>query len=219
MNIKATVNKASLFHEKYIFFDFDGVIKESVAVKTGAFVSLFHMFGGDIAIRIKQHHEENGGISRYEKIPLYLGWAGQETSSCEVNKYLYKFSKLVKQEVIQSNWVPGILSYLEKQSESKTFFVITATPQEEIEEIINVLEIKKYFEEIIGAPIKKTFAVKEVLDKYLIDVDNAVMVGDSSTDYDAAIMNNIKFILRKTKLNQRLQKKLQCKMITDFNNG
>ena len=137
----------------------------------------------------------------------------------KLNKYLYKFSKLVKQEVIQSNWVPGILSYLEKQSESKTFFVITATPQEEIEEIINALEIKKYFEEIIGAPIKKTFAVKEVLDKYLIDVDNAVMVGDSSTDYDAAIMNNIKFILRKTKLNQRLQKKLQCKMITDFNNG
>ena len=39
MNIKTTVNQASLFHEKYIFFDFDGVIKESVAVKTGAFVS------------------------------------------------------------------------------------------------------------------------------------------------------------------------------------
>jgi phosphoglycolate phosphatase-like HAD superfamily hydrolase len=32
------------------------------------------------------------------------------------------------------------------------------------------------------------------------------MIGDSSADYDAAINNNISFLLRKTSLNKFLQK-------------
>jgi phosphoglycolate phosphatase-like HAD superfamily hydrolase len=217
MNTKITDNQISLFEEKYIFLDFDGVIKDSVEVKTDAFLKLFSIFGEKITKKVKIHHEENGGISRYDKIPLYLEWAGEKVSSDEVTNYSDEFSKLVKQEVVQSKWVPGILSFLQKQSESKVFFIVTATPQEEIEEVVMALELKKYFKEIIGAPTTKIVAIKEILEKYAIATQNAIMVGDSITDYNAAIKNNIKFMLRKTKLNKIIQKQLQCQMIIDFN--
>ena len=55
-----------------IFWDFDGVIKESVSVKTDAYVELFSLYGSDICKQVRKHHLANGGMSRYDKIPLYL---------------------------------------------------------------------------------------------------------------------------------------------------
>jgi len=217
MNTIITDNQPPLFDEKYIFLDFDGVIKESVEVKTDAFVKLFSVFGDKIAAKVKIHHEENGGVSRYDKIPLYLTWAGESVNRDAITEYSDKFSELVKQSVIQSKWVPGIVSYLENQSESKVFFIVTATPQDEINEIVSALEIKKYFKEIVGTPITKKKAIKQILEKYVIDCQRSIMVGDAITDYDAAIKNHIRFVLRKTRLNLKLQKQLQCQMIIDFN--
>ena len=55
-----------------------------------------------------------------------------------------------------------------------------------------------------------------LLNRYNIDLNQAVMVGDSSSDYDAAKQNLISFILRKTKFNKNLQERLNCKIIEDF---
>ena len=56
-----------------IFWDFDGVIKDSVQIKSKAFGNLFAQFGNIISKRVIEHHESNGGMSRFEKIPIYLG--------------------------------------------------------------------------------------------------------------------------------------------------
>ena len=58
--------------KKYIFWDFDGVIKESVEVKSDAFENLFKSFGDEVAKKVRNHHEENGGVSRFDKLPLYV---------------------------------------------------------------------------------------------------------------------------------------------------
>ena len=52
-------------------FDFDGVITESVQIKTDAFVALYSNYGTDIVQKVVKHHETNGGMSRYKKIKLY----------------------------------------------------------------------------------------------------------------------------------------------------
>ena len=59
---------------KVVFWDFDGVIKDSVGVKSDAFESIFLPFGRDVAAKVREHHEKNGGVSRHKKIPLYLAW-------------------------------------------------------------------------------------------------------------------------------------------------
>ena len=40
-----------------IFWDFDGVIKESVGVKSDAYEKLFLPFGEGVAKKIRRHHE------------------------------------------------------------------------------------------------------------------------------------------------------------------
>mgnify|MGYP006077874289 FL=1 len=50
---------------KAIIFDYDGVIAESVNVKTEAFAELYKPYGTDIVQKVIKHHEANGGVSRF----------------------------------------------------------------------------------------------------------------------------------------------------------
>ena len=138
-----------------IFWDFDGVIKDSVSVKSDAFELLFLPFGDKVAKKVKKHHEENGGMSRYDKLPIYLNWAGEDSSKELICKFEQKFSQLVKNQVIKSPWVVGVLEYLQIYYKKQFFFVVTATPQKEIEDILEQLQISCYFKQVIGSPTKK----------------------------------------------------------------
>lgn len=201
---------------KIIFWDFDGVIKESVSVKSDAFEKLFQPFGIEIAKKVKRHHEKNGGMSRYKKLPIYLDWAGKESSESLVSEYEKKFSDLVINEVINSPWVSGVLEYLKIHANKQKFFIVTATPHQEILLILKELQIKELFEEVIGSPISKQVAISQLINKYSISTDEAIMIGDSSNDYYAAIENEVQFILRKTEFNKNLQKQLKCRTINNF---
>jgi len=199
-----------------IFLDFDGVIKDSVEVKSDAFEKLFVSFGSNFAKRVRKHHEINGGMSRFEKLDIYLNWSGQTITQELLDDHLAKFSKLVKQKVIDSDWVPGIIEYFSKLYEKPTLYLVTATPQPEIEEILLKLKIRHFFREVVGAPIKKKDAIKKLLKKFFIKPDNSLMVGDSFSDYNAAKQNNVPFVLRRTNLNKDLQNRLDCRMIDNF---
>ena len=201
---------------KIIFWDFDGVIKESVSVKSDAFEKLFQPFGIEIAKKVKRHHEKNGGMSRYKKLPIYLDWAGKESSESLVSEYEKKFSDLVINEVINSPWVSGVLEYLKIHANKQKFFIVTATPHQEILIILKELQIKELFEEVIGSPISKQVAISQLINKYSVSTDEAIMIGDSSNDYYAAIENEVQFILRKTEFNKNLQKQLKCRTINNF---
>ena len=201
---------------KYMFFDFDGVIKDSIQVKSDAFATLFSSFGNEIEQRVREHHEDHGGMSRYDKIPLYLEWAKQEATQAMVKNYCDQFSNLVTQAVIDSPWVHGVQNFLCQHSTEKSFFLLTATPQEEIEEILSALQIMGCFRGVFGAPINKADAMGDIIKRYTIDIEEAIMIGDSKSDYFAAREHGVDFILRKTRHNAELQSVLECQMIEDF---
>jgi beta-phosphoglucomutase-like phosphatase (HAD superfamily) len=95
-----------------ILWDFDGVIKDSVEVKSLAFEELFKPYGEKVVRKIVAHHESHGGMSRFEKIPLYLSWAGVKISSDLVRIFCNRFSQLVSGSVVESPWMPGVYEYL-----------------------------------------------------------------------------------------------------------
>jgi phosphoglycolate phosphatase-like HAD superfamily hydrolase len=198
-----------LKNSEAIFWDFDGVVKDSVEVKSEAFEYLFLPFGKMVAEKIRGHHEKNSGISRFEKLPIYLKWSGQEPSVKLVNEYAKKFSLLVVEKVIDSKWVPGVLKYIENNYNRQHFFLVTATPQNEINGIISKLNIKHFFKETIGSPIKKDNSIRYIMEKYSLSSENSIMIGDSRSDYNAAKINKIQFILRSTNLNKKLQEELK----------
>ena len=122
---------------RLVFWDFDGVIKRSTEVKTQAFVQLFRPFGRAVAERVRAHHLENGGLSRFEKIPHYLEWAGQQATPERIEDYCQRFATLVRQAVIDAEWVPGAERLLRTNPFGQIFILVTATPLAEIEEILN----------------------------------------------------------------------------------
>jgi|SaaInlStandDraft_7_1057024.scaffolds.fasta_scaffold10717_4 phosphoglycolate phosphatase-like HAD superfamily hydrolase len=207
-----------LSSQRYVFWDFDGVIKDSVEVKSAAFEKLFASFGRDVVKKVRSHHEANGGMSRFDKLPIYIKWSGQPVSQALIDEYSQRFSVLVKQHVIESEWVPGVVDYLYDNFKNQVFFLVTATPQSEIEEILDTLKINHLFRKVIGAPTRKGVAIKLLLTEYLISIKETVMIGDSNSDCEAARVNNVPFILRRTNLNKILQEKVSCPMIDDFSN-
>ena len=112
-----------LSSQRYVFWDFDGVIKDSVEVKSAAFEKLFASFGRDVVKKVRSHHEANGGMSRFDKLPIYIKWSGQPVSQALIDEYSQRFSVLVKQHVIESEWVPGVVDYLYDNFKNQVFFL------------------------------------------------------------------------------------------------
>jgi phosphoglycolate phosphatase-like HAD superfamily hydrolase len=193
--------------KQVVFWDFDGVIKDSVVVKSRGYEKLFLPYGREVVSRVNKHHEDHGGISRYKKIPLYLSWAGELASPHQVQAFCDRFSKLVQQAVIDSPWVPGVQEYLRANCVQQCFILITATPQEEIEKILNMLNIACCFREVHGAPKTKATVVNDVLKRLNFASEQALVIGDSGADLEAAEDNNVAFLLRCTQQNHNLQEK------------
>lgn len=199
-SIEALVRSKTL-----VFWDFDGVIKESLDVKARAFETLFLPYGADIAARVRNHHESNGGLSRFIKIPLYLNWAGLPTSEVEVERFCVRFSELALQGVIDSPWVGGVHDYIERYHEQQYFVLLTATPKEEIKMIIDRLGIDPCFREVFGAPTDKSEAIAGIVRRRDGDRESMLVIGDSEHDMKAARDNGIPFLLRSTPYNASLQ--------------
>ena len=203
---------------KLIIWDFDGVIKDSVLIKSNGFEKLFEPYGLKIVNKVKKHHKENEGISRYVKIPLYLSWISKDMSKKNIKIFYNKYSEIVFDKVIKSPWVPGVKVFLEKNPYNQIFVLISATPENELKKIISKLKINKCFKAIYGSPKIKLNQIKKILKKFNISSKDTLMIGDTISDYNAAKSNNINFIFRKTEFNGKLIKEYNEKFIQNFNN-
>jgi len=201
-----------------VFWDFDGVIKDSVAAKSDGFEQLFLRYGKEVASRVRQHHEAHSGVSRYEKMPIYLNWVGEPVTGARIQEFCDRFSKLVLQAVIDSPWVPGVREYLQKHHLLQRFVLLTATPQEEINRILHLLDIAHCFVQISGAPAHKVTAIAQILRRLQCAAEDALMIGDSASDLYAAEANSVAFLLRRTTINQGLQKQYAGAMFEDLAN-
>lgn len=196
-----------------MFWDFDGVIKETVSLKGEAFAELFKDHGQELVTKIRKHHASHGGVSRLEKIPLYLGWAGLAQDSENIRLFCERYSEMVLKKVIEAPWVPGAKEFLRHNPFQQKFYLVTATPQPEIEAILAALGLGLIFAEVLGAPVKKADAIRKVLAVSQIQKEKCLFIGDSLSDKQAAAAVNIPFLFRKNKSNKF---DLQKNIIRDF---
>lgn len=203
---------------KLVFWDFDGVIKDSVGVKTDAFVQLFRPYGVEVADRVRAHHEANGGVSRFEKFPLYLEWAGESVTKEKVDGCCRRFYELVLHGVIDAPWVPGVEAILRDNLRQQEFVLVTATPQAEIEEILAAINLRACFSEVFGAPTSKKEAIRASLVARKLDASQCLMIGDAKADRDAALANDVPFLLRRHRSNRRVFENYSGDSVEDFLN-
>ena len=199
-----------------VFWDFDGVIKDSVEVKTQAYFQLFEPFGSVVAEKVRKHHEVHGGMSRFDKLPIYMQWAGLEPNQSTVSEYCKQFTQRVLQGVIDAPWVAGVESYLRSNSNQQTFILVSATPQDELEHILHVLDLTKCFAEVYGAPISKRDAIGKTLRARGLDARDCLMIGDSQADLDAAVASQVPFLLRRHSSNTKVFAAYTGTSVKDF---
>ena len=184
---------------KAIIFDYDGVIAESVDVKTQAFAKIYESFGPEIVGKVIRHHEANGGVSRYEKFKIYHGkFLGLNLDKTELDRLCKEFSALVLQKVIDSPYVKGVEAFISSNYLKYDFYISTGTPKNEIDVILSKTEFRKFFRQVFGSPEKKELHVRNIIKLNNYKNREVVFIGDALSDRDAARKNNIHFIGRFT---------------------
>lgn len=180
-----------------VVFDFDGVLVESVNVKTEAFAALYAPYGSDVVECVVAHHREHGGVSRFEKFRLYHAqFLGRELTDAELEQLAAQFSQLVEERVVAAPYVEGAREVLEKYYPLVPLFVASGTPHTELQRIVLQRGMAHYFQGVFGSPTPKAEIIYGILDNYGLIAREVLMVGDAMTDYDAAKEAGLQFVGR-----------------------
>lgn len=180
-----------------IFFDFDGVVAESVEAKTEAFRLMYHKYGKHVSDKVVEHHIKNGGVSRYEKFKIYhKEFLNIDLTTNQVEELANEFSELVKDQVVKSSLVKGVDVFLEKYYKKISCRIITGTPTNEIGEIIKAKNLEKYFLSYHGSPKNKKYWTEYLIAEYNLNREGIIFLGDASTDKEAAEYSGLHFALR-----------------------
>jgi HAD superfamily hydrolase (TIGR01549 family) len=177
-------------------FDFDGVIVDSLRVKTEAFGELFGGYGNDIRKQVMDYHRANGGVSRYKKFEYYYAKILKTRITPSIMRRLDRqYSELVEHRVIRSPFIKGAKELIAAlKSARKRLFIISGTPQREIRRIVKAKGIQRFFCKVYGSPASKKEIVRTVLKEYSIPARGALYIGDAKSDWQAARMFNIDFV-------------------------
>lgn len=183
---------------KAIIFDFDGVIAESVDVKTEAFKELFK-YRSDIVDDVEKFHLENGGMSRYDKFRyIYKNLLKEPLSDELFNELCEKFHVLVVDKVVEAPFVPGAQEVLDIWEGAYTMYIVSGTPQEEMDEVVRRRKLGRYFSAVLGSPASKTDLINGILKDKGYKPEEVLFIGDSKNDLNAAKDTGVTFIARVT---------------------
>ena len=170
-----------------VVFDCDGVILESVDVKTRAFGQIVEEYGPEAVVRMTEYHHAHGGVSRTRKFEwFYDEVLGLKITEQGIQELSRKFRQLVFEGVMRSPMVPGIMETLKSLHGRLPMYVASGTPHDELLQVLDARNLTRFFNGVYGTPPEKSELLRRIIELEGIAPNDTLMVGDSSTDLDAA---------------------------------
>jgi len=198
MTINSDVTKLAqrLKSKQLLVFDFDGVLADSVEVKTAAFAQLYEPYGADVVARVVSHHRDHGGMPRFEKFKIYhREFVGEPLDEPGVEALADEFSNLVKQAVIAAPEIRGARVALQNFcNDGKMCALNSGTPEQELIDIVKQRSLTEYFIKVLGAPASKKENLEKIVHDCAVPAEQAVFFGDARSDLDAANSLGVEFI-------------------------
>ncbi len=182
---------------KVIFFDFDGVIIDSMAVRDIGFeiIAKKVLDSQEIIDKFIAYHRYNAGLSRYVKIRyLYEQMLGLSITEEEVNIIASEFSNLMREKLTDKKYlIEETVEFIKSYHKQVVMHIVSGSDEKELNYLCKELGIAKYFKTIEGSPTPKNDLVMNILKKYDYNPKESILIGDSINDFDAANINGIKF--------------------------
>lgn len=199
---------------KAIIFDFDGVLIESVAIKTEAFREVFSKWP-DKVDEIIAYHIKNMGISRFVKFRYFYENVLNEPYSEAVGAEMGRqFSEIVANKVKQAPFVTGAKEFIEMNFEKYFLYIASGTPEKELLDIISTKSINEYFRGIYGTPASKHDIIMKILEAFHLQRQEAIFVGDAESDQIAAMTAGLRFVLRQSPENAYIESTIRIPDLT-----
>jgi phosphoglycolate phosphatase-like HAD superfamily hydrolase len=177
-----------------ILFDVDGVLIDSLRVKAEAFAAAFsdHPDRHDEIVAL---HLANGGVNRIEKISrMHVLAVGRQPTEAELAGRVDAFAAAVRAGVIAAPEIPGAEAALRSWTGRVPLHAVSATPQGELEAILEARGIASLLASVEGWPPAKSDLVGGLLGRCGYRPERCVVVGDSREDLAAATSNGTLFI-------------------------
>lgn len=170
-----------------VVFDCDGVLLESVDAKSRAFARCVEGLAPDAPERLIAYHLAHGGVSRQKKFEwLYREVLGREIDTAEMDRLCGRFTELCYDEVLHAEFVPGAQKVLQAWAGRLPLYVASGAPQDELRTILRDRGLTVCFKGVYGSPPAKADLLRRIASMENIDPAAMLMVGDSSTDMEAA---------------------------------
>ena len=183
---------------KVVALDFDGTLVDSNHIKDQAFETIFSDWPEYCETMMKWHLAHNT-IDRREKFRYFveevLDFPDREDLIAELTA---KFSQRTRQAIIDCPFVEGARDFLVYMQKRVAVYLISATPQLDLNEIIEERGLGSYFIEVYGAPIDKFEILKKIMMVEKVSADKILFIGDSPEDQLAAESLAIHFIGRQS---------------------
>jgi HAD superfamily hydrolase (TIGR01549 family) len=184
---------------RVIILDFDGTIVESVGIKDAAFRDLFRDFPGHLD-RIMSYHLANNATIRFEKFEHIYKNILKLPYTDETRDYLSKrFSSLVFKKIVGCEYVEGAIEFLEYFKGILPLYLVSMSPADELDRILNARNLKDYFKDVYSGTRKKTDTIRDILLRENAKGDEGILIGDANEDYLAARSAGVAFIGRDSK--------------------
>lgn len=183
--------------KKVIFFDFDGVIIDSMAVRDEGFRKIAKEVtdSEEIVKGFIKYHRYNAGLSRFVKIRhLHEEMLNKPITDEEINKFTTEFSELMKSKLTNKDiLIDETVAYIKSNHDKYIFHIVSGSEQNELRYLCKELGLDEYFHSINGSPIHKNDLVKRILEEEQYKEDECLLIGDSINDYNAAKVNSLEF--------------------------
>jgi HAD superfamily hydrolase (TIGR01549 family) len=179
-----------------IFWDFDGVILNSNAVRDVGFESVLKAYPAEEVKELLDFHQENGGLSRYVKFRYFFEHIRKESVTDDQIQYLAnRFSEIMKILLVDSTLlIEESLRAIKANYKKLPLIIVSGSDQTELRYLCKKLEIDHFFTRIHGSPKPKIEWVKEILLEEQLDPTRCLLIGDSFNDFEAASQNNMPFM-------------------------
>jgi phosphoglycolate phosphatase-like HAD superfamily hydrolase len=181
---------------KIIFWDFDGVLMDSNAIRDVGFERVLSNYPKQAVQDLLIYHRENGGLSRYVKFRYFFeNILKKDVSESEIKELATNFSLIMRSQLLNPELlISDSMNFVKSQFDCGVrMHIVSGSDQEELRFICNELQIAKYFISIHGSPTPKTQLVKDLIDSNGYTKSRIVLIGDSVNDFEAATLNGIAF--------------------------